>query len=167
VSLQDILEQRTHEWKQKNFDIHIDMVGNEVNAIALTEQEINHYGDVEITLGTNDIITAYIDFPDNEIPITFETANQTESHFHLYDVLPIEGYFKFVDSVKVGQIIIFKVNLPNSDNTNKQLIALQILKPRVRAMKYVTWRKFTLAPYTLPIEKYPELKTILDDLLAS
>lgn len=163
MSIQDKISANTYEWKQKIFDTHIEYLGNEVKALNFDITEINHYGDTELTISTDNQITAIIDFPNNEVPITFDTGNQSEEHFHLYDVLPIEGYFKFEDNIKVKDIIVLKIQISPS---NTQLVSLQVLEPIVRAMKYVTWQKFRLAPYTFNIDKYPEIQTIFDNYLS-
>jgi len=160
MALQDSLSNKTYKWKRQLFDINIDYLGNEIKAIMFSEEEINHYGDKVLTISEDKLINVIIDYPGEELPITSDGDN---SQFHLYDVLPIEVFTKFQDSIKFGTILVHKISITDD---NSKLIALRISNQISKADgKNVVWNKWQAAPYNLNLDDFPELENTFQTYL--
>lgn len=170
MGFQTKLAKKTEAYQRKISDTLINHIGNEVELVKIRITE-DKYKDRTYELISDSTITAYINYPNNEIPISFGVDNTNPSQtLHLYDLLPIEMYAKFEDDVLFGDILFQKIKVnPNGDPNSSdsyRLLALQVVDVSVRASVSVVWRKYELAPYTLDIvSDLPELQTIIDNYL--
>lgn len=159
MGIQDVIGKRLFNAKRKFYDIEISQIGVEQKVIALTVEE-DKYGDRDLTVTKEENITAILKFPDNEVPLeNYTDSNTSGVSLHLYDLLPIIGYFKFEDNIKKEDIILFKVRLSDSQY---KIIGLQIVDMIARIGLGLTWLQYELAPPTLSLTKETEINTIIE-----
>lgn len=171
MGFQQKLLRSVAKYQRKIQDKIIDHIGTEQKLVRVSLVE-DKYGDEDLTVTTNEIITGSINYPDNEIPLAWEMNNSEASanNLHIYDLLPIEGFFKFETELDRGDILLQKVRVgvrgDSTDSTNFRLIALQVVDLITKMTVEVVYKKYQLAPYTLSILEHPELQTIIDEYLA-
>jgi hypothetical protein len=118
----------------------------------------DRYHDEEVSFNPDkDIkfVTAVIEFPNKEIPI-FNTEGYTKG-INIYDLLPINAYFKFSDNIKKGDIIIIKYLLSPDNPKDYKLNILQIVESLGLFSNVMLMNKFHVAPFQLDIEHYPDV----------
>lgn len=170
MSYQQKLARKVSNYQRKVQDLLVEQLGTEQSLVRL-ETTSDKYKDRTITLLSDEIITGIINYPNNEIPMTFGTTNtdSTSHGLHLYDLLPIEGHFKFNTELNFGDIIIQKIktNVNGTDelSSNFRLIALQVVDLLSKASVEVIYKKYELAPYTLQVSEVTGLQAIIDNYL--
>lgn len=159
MSLQTKLARRHATLKKKLYDNDMERIGLSMSALHISIVK-NKYGDEDFTIGDAKKITGYIDYPGQEFPAISKGGDtNNQSILHLYDVLPIEAYFKHEDGIQLGDIISQRIDVDDNDD---YWFHLQVVDVITRASTSVIWKRFIVAPYTLQLEKYPELETIFD-----
>ncbi len=171
MSFQSKLAKKTSPFIRKVTDMHIESLGTEIEATRVSIVE-DKYHDKEFSVTSTGKVTGIISYPDNEIPILFDTADNTNNSLtvHTYELLPIEGWFKFANNLNKGDIILQKIKVnPTGDVTvssNFRILMLQVVDVVGKASLEVTYIKYTLAPITLSISTgLPALQPIIDNLL--
>ena len=132
------------------------------------------YHDREFTITSSGSVSGIINYPDNEIPILFNTSDNTDNSLtvHMYDLLPIESWFKFENNLNKGDILLQKIKVnPTGDVTDTdsfRILMLEVVDVIGKASLEVTYLKYHLAPITLSIDNgLPALQPIIDNLLSA
>jgi len=160
ASIQDKLLRGTATLRRKYYDIEIAHIGTEQKVIHISMVR-DKYGDTEFTVVSDKVITGYIDYPGNEIPIAQEHSDNTANRgLYLYELLPIEGYFQFEDKVKFKDIILQKISMGDDDDF--RIMGLQVSEITTKADVSAVWRKYILSPWTLSLESYPNIQTLVN-----
>lgn len=160
-SLQSRLRYRTALLKRKLFDNQVKQTGDTIQLVRLTIEE-DIYGNRGYVATSQEIITGIVSIPSNEVLLWENTNNPAEgSGIGIYDILPIEAWFQLDTNVQKGDIIILKYLLDPRTKDFK-LIPLQVVNKVGRIANALVWTKWILAPYTLNLEDFPELTTILN-----
>ncbi|MDC7242438.1 MAG: hypothetical protein PQJ44_00275, partial [Sphaerochaetaceae bacterium] len=99
-------------------------------------------------------------------------VNNTDTSLsvHMYDLLPVEGRFKWATEINLGDILLQKIRvnplIESTDSTGFRLFALQVIDLIGRATVEMVSKSFQLAPYTLSIpSELPELQDYIDSYL--
>ncbi|MEI7509694.1 MAG: hypothetical protein WCJ62_09560 [Flavobacterium sp.] len=145
-------------------------MGQKTQVIRLNVSE-DDYGNRDFSILSQDIITGIISIPANEVMLFTAQRDNNDSRGNggsIYDVLPIEAFFQFSDKVEHGDILIYKYLLdPDTTPITYHIMAFQVVNMIGKMTNSLLWIKYVLAPYTLDIGQYPEIKTILDTYLVS
>ena len=155
MSLQDKIAQSQILARSKLHDYMISQVGTETKVIRL-EVGYNLEGDpTGMEIVSHSEITLRMSMPD-DIPITrlrtditVEDTTSTENVF-FYDILPIEIYAKYTDSLNKGDIIIRRLKRNGEDQEFYHVLQITELLGNYRA-NYLTFERFQAAPYTAPL----------------
>lgn len=174
MSIQSKIQRKIANYQRKVYDLHIDHVGQQATLTRVFSEE-DKYGDREFTITGTEVFTAYINYPNSEIPITSGTDNTdtTQNNVHLYSLLPIELFVKHTTELKVNDIVYQKVrvnpNLEVTDPNAFRLLALQVVD---QVSKFtgsdLVWIKYIVAPPTINYtsDELEELETVIDSALA-
>ena len=171
MSFQGKLAKKTSPFIRKVSDFHIEQLGTEIELTRVTIVE-DKYHDKEFTISSSGKVTGIINYPDSEMPILFNSTDNTNNSttIHMYDLLPIEGFFKFENNLNKGDILLQKIKVnPTGDITvssNFRIMMLQVVDVIGKASLEVTYLKYHLAPITLSISTgLPALQPIIDAML--
>lgn len=165
MSYQSKLENASKGASYKLFDNSIHKIGKSTNALRLRLIK-DQYGDLEEwEIIKQDIITIYIDYPD-EIPLSrfrndnYQQTKTASTGIFLFDVLPIDVYSQWDSDVEVGDYLI---DIHIDENGNEIKIPLELTEILgsfgVHAMKY---KKLRAAVYNDGFDE--SIKEIIDGL---
>ena len=169
MSIASRLNLRNAQLKRKLFSNKVKLKGLDVQAIRLQVEE-DKYSNKELTVTSHSKIEIVIDFPSKDVLLgnTNRTNNETYLQYQsIYDVLPIYGYLRMDTNFQLEKddIILFKYLLEpfRQDQVNDYFIqALQVASTFGRFSNTLLYKKYTLAPYNINIDEYPEIKTIIE-----
>lgn len=170
-TFQDCIARKMWKFTRKMEDNFIRISGTQCHC-AVVDVDYDKYNNTYQTVELSGFIDVLMDFPNDEIPTSTQDTNSssdTQSNvLHMYDILPINAYFKNEDIVKYNirrdSVILFK--LKNFDDTF-QIIKLQITdavsKGNVSSGVYA--HNFVVAPITsYQLLNDSEFKAIIEDL---
>jgi hypothetical protein len=170
-TIQDCIARRLWKFKRKMEDNFVQINGTRCHC-GIINVQYDKYNNTYQSFELSGFIDVVLDFPMSEIPTSTmdgnDSSNTQSNVLHMYDLLPINAYFKSEDIVKYNIrrdcIIIFK--LKNFDDTF-QIIKLQITdsisKGNVSSGVYV--HNFIVAPITsYQLLNEPEFKSIIEKL---
>lgn len=160
MGIQEKLGRASLARKRKLYDNNIRLVGRSLYAVRLEVTE-NKYGDEEeVIIHSHDSIEAIIDYPDG-IPLYRDRtaeADRTTGSF-IYDLLPIEGYFRFEDNVKPNDVIVSKFY----DQANEGFLQVYKVSELVGTFGIgVLSMRYSLVPYNDFIANYPSIVALID-----
>lgn len=164
MGFQNKIQKKIANSQRKYFDIYLQHIGDEEEFISISMEE-DRWNNTEYTLKAQGKRYGYIDFPGNEVPLTDLTGtNEPETKaFHLYDVLPTEGYFRFQDNIKRKDIIIKPYEIVQGEIY--KVLMLQFTDVVARSTSAgVVWQKWNLAPPTFGEDLYPEIMAIVNEV---
>ena len=171
MSFQSKLAKKVAPYQRKITDFHIEQLGSEVELTRVSIIE-NKYHDKEFSITSSGSVAGIINYPDSELPILFNSSDNTDNStsIHMYNLLPIEGFFKFENNLNKGDILLQKIKVnPTGDvavSSNFRIMMLQVVDVIGKASLEVTYLKYHLAPITLSIDNgLPALQPIIDSLL--
>jgi len=154
MGIQDKIAKSQITAQHKLRDYKVDQNGFEGQIIRLKTEE-NRYGDENIQIVNDDVITLSLDLPD-EIPysrmrtdVTKEVA-KTQS-LYLYDVLPIEGFAKYDDNVEKGDLLIHKIYDNREDGIPFYLVLRVSEILGTISLRYISSRKFYCSPHNMAL----------------
>lgn len=170
-TVQDCIARKLWKFQRRMEDTHIRISGTQCHC-AVIDVEIDKYQNTCQKIALSGYIDVLMEFPNDEIPTsTFNsnTSSNTQSNvLHMYDVLPINAYFKSEDIVKYNirkdSVIVFK--LRNFDDTF-QVIKLQITDAvsKGNASSGVYAHNYIVAPITsYELLNDPQFKAIIEEL---
>ena len=170
-TIQDCLARKLWKFTRKLEDTFIRVSGTQCHC-AVIDVQYDKYNNTYQSVSLSNYIDILLDFPMDEIPTSsMDTNNTDESQsnvLHMYDILPINAYFKSEDVVKYNirrdSVIIFK--LKNFDDTF-QIIKLQITDAvsKGNASSGVYAHNFVVAPITsYELLNEPDFKAIIEEL---
>jgi hypothetical protein len=170
-TVQDCIARKLWKFQRKMEDNHIFISGTQCHC-AVIDVEYDKYNNTYQSVRLSNYINVLLDFPMDEIPTSSQNTNSSSDSqsnvLHMYDILPINAYFKNEDVVKYNirrdTVIVFK--LRNFDDTF-QVIKLQVTdavsKGNVSSGVYA--HNFIVAPITsYQLLNDPEFKSIIEDL---
>ncbi len=147
MSIYESIKRASIKPKRTMFDFNISIVGKEVKAIRIHQEEdiFQDFSDPSI-LQTN-VITASIRFPD-EVPLErSRISSQTSvssSKTYFYDILPIEIFAKLSDNIERNDFLFFFLE---DEKNNKIPHLLQITDVFGKFEIGMVWKKFYASPY--------------------
>ena len=170
-TIQDCIARKLWRFTRKMEDNFIRVSGTQCHC-AVIDVECDKYNNTYQTINLSGYVDIMLEFPMDEIPTSTMDSNNssnTQSNvLHMYDILPINAYFKSEDIVKYNirrdSVIVFK--LKNFDDTF-QIIKLQITDAvsKGNASSGVYAHNFVVAPITShQLLNEPEFKSIIEDL---
>lgn len=160
MSIQDKLSLNQSPLKRKLMDYKIRLTGNYSPIIRLQVTE-NKYEDEEITVISHNRIIAIIDYP-GEIPLyrlrgSAQNAIDDNTGVFFYDILPIEIYTQWEDTIEVGDIIVRKIIDENEETLVNVLRISNVLGSFKRDL---IWKKSYAAPHNVTLTT--EIQDIID-----
>jgi len=168
MTIQDALSEKQDKLRRRLFDLNILRAGREYDAVRITSEEFDMYGNPMLEIPEiQSRITVIINYPD-QIPLErirvnsggsseARLANDGTSSF-FFDVLPIEIYSKFTNLIEKEDYIIHRLE---DENGNSIPVILKITDSLGTFGRSLTWRKLLAAPYT---DIIPEsLSDIIED----
>lgn len=160
VGIQEKLGRASLSRKRKLYDNNIRLVGRSLYAVRLTVTE-DRYGDTtDLTIHSHNKIEAIIDYPDGVPLYTDRTTNVSTTGSFIYDILPIEGYFRFEDNIQPDDILV--VHFYDQQNEG----FLQVYKVAELVGNFgigVLSMRYSLAPYNEFLEEYPSVKQLIEN----
>lgn len=170
-TVQDCIARKLWKFTRKMEDRFVDVSGTQCHC-AIVSVEFDKYQNTYQSVELSGFINVMLDFPMDEIPtssMNSNDSNNTQSNvLHMYDILPINAYFKSEDIVKYNirkdSVILFK--LRNFDDTF-QVIKLQIVDSvsKGNTSSGVYAHNFIVAPITsYQLLNDHEFKSIVEDL---
>jgi hypothetical protein len=163
-SIQEQLQSRFSIITKKLYDYkYIKVLGSGSTKTFILDITQDKFKNNTIVISDYKPIWCRIEFPGKEIPVQPSGNNNQSSSdvLMLYDILPIEAYFLSTDTIKKGNIILYKIKL--WDGTY-QVIPLQIVNQIVRAgITDVLLQQWIVAPPTdYILENNAEYKTLVE-----
>ena len=120
----------------------------------------DRYGDSQgAAIISNDYIEAIIDYPAGIPLFTDRNLEVSSIGSYVYDVLPIEGYFRFQDNVVPDDIIVSRFFDQNDEGFIQVFRVAELIGNigvGVLSMQY------NLAPYNSFLDEYPNIKTEIE-----
>lgn len=170
-TVQDCIARKMWKFTRKMEDTHIRISGTQCHC-AVIDVQYDKYNNTYQSIALSGYIDVLMDFPNDEIPTSTQDSNNSSNVqsnvLHMYDVLPINAYFKSEDIVKYNirrdTVIVFK--LRNFDDTF-QIIKLQITDAvsKGNASSGVYAHNYIVAPITsYELLNDSEFKAIIEDL---
>jgi len=170
-TIQDCIARKMWRYTRKMEDNFIRISGTQCHC-AVVDVEYDRYNNTYQSVRLSDYIDVLLDFPMDEIPTSSQNTNSSSDSqsnvLHMYDILPINAYFKNEDVVKYNirrdTVIVFK--LRNFDDTF-QTIKLQITDSvsKGNASSGVYAHNFIVAPITSSqLLNDPDFMAIVEDL---
>lgn len=164
-----LYKRNTANARRKLFDNQIKLKGEEVNTLVITSiPDPDFPDDEEMQVVDTKIISAVINFPDDEVTLTSnsngkytETLNPTQTNFHLYNILPIEAYFKFEDFIKEGDIIVYKYT--DSNNISSPILFKVTRLNGGGLSRFLTWKQYILSMEHIDIGD--EVRQLIDEYM--
>lgn len=170
-TVQDCIARKLWKFTRQMEDQFIRISGTQCHC-AVIDVEYDKYNNTYQTIELSGFIDVLMDFPNDEIPTSTQNSNSSSNSqsnvLHMYDILPINAYFKSEDIVKYNirrdSVILFK--LKNFDDTF-QIIKLQVTdsvsKGNVSSGVYA--HNYIVAPITSnQLLNEPEFKSIVEEL---
>lgn len=150
--------------KRRLFDREIQSKGRRVKGIKLSfDEDIFHDKRFEVIEAEE--IQAVIRFPDQMPLDRFRLTNSpqvAESRTYFFDLIPIEGYFRFSDHIETGDMIFFFLE---DEKYNKIPYLLQAVDT-FGAFDYgIVWKMHYLAPYNGKV--LPEIIQYLEQFVVA
>jgi len=164
-SYQTRISRHLRPLKKRLHDNYMNRIGLDLELFALSIENNSHDDEVKIDLTNTKKILGFIKYPEDEIPISNSYNNNNNSmSFHMYDILPIEFYCKWEDKIKISDIIIQKIIMP--DDSVKAMI-LQVVDLIARADTDFMFAKYIVAPYTFNLKNtsHMEIKNEIEKYL--
>lgn len=163
LGISEKVQRAIHKVQKKLHDNSVNIMGNKSTNTFLINAKKDKYNNKEYVIEGYRPISVMIQFPGQEIPIMTmgNGDNQTSSSvLHLYDILPITAFVKFEDNVKINDLILYKVKLPNDEY---QEMVLQFLQPIGQANRVgIVYLEWVIAPVTdYALTKNPAFQQIL------
>lgn len=170
-TVQDCIARKLWKFQRKMEDTHIRISGTQCHC-AVIDVQYDKYNNTYQSVRLSNYIDILLDFPMDEIPTSSQNTNSSSdlqsNVLHMYDILPINAYFKSEDVVKYNirrdTVIVFK--LRNFDDTF-QIIKLQITDAvsKGNASSGVYAHNFIVAPITsYELLNNDEFKTLIEEL---
>lgn len=170
-TVQDCIARKLWKFTRRMEDNFIKISGTQCRC-AIIDVQYDKYNNTYQTVGLNGYVDVLMDFPEDEIPTSDMDSNNTASPqsnvLHMYDILPINAYFKSEDIVKYNirrdTVIVFK--LKQFDDTFR-VIKLQICDAvsKGNASSGVYAHNFIVAPITsYQLLNDDEFKSIIEEL---
>lgn len=147
MSVYESLARASLKVKRRLFDYNISIVGKEVKAVLIHQEEDIYHDFSDPDILDTKVITAVINFP-SEVPLERYrvngkvTNNATRTYF--YEVLPVEIYLQLKDHMEVDDFIFFFLE---DEQNNKIPFLLQLTDTFGKFEIGMYWRKFYGAPY--------------------
>lgn len=170
-TIQDCIARKLWRYTRKLEDKHIQISGTQCHCV-LIDVQYDKYNNTYQTVRLSNYIDVLMEFPMDEIPTSDMDSNNTSNAqsnvLHMYDILPINAYFKSEDVVKYNIrrdcVIVFK--LRQFDDTFRT-IKLQICDAvsKGNASSGVYAHNFIVAPITSSqLLNDEEFKSIIAEL---
>jgi hypothetical protein len=145
---------RINDWTaraiRKLSDYHIFVAGRRTECTRLSRNTDVWGNDNLETISVSSIPVIFI-FPPGEMPlIRLRAGNGTQaevqsSNLFFYDILPIECYTRWGDTIENGDVIYFWAG---DENGNKMPVVFKILEQKGAFSSQLIWRKYLAAPIT-------------------
>lgn len=156
MTLQDALNTKQDKLRRHLFDRNIELTGRQYEAIHITKQELDYYGDVlpgGETLEDRLPVVLKINYPD-EVPLNryryVSSAASTErislegSGTFFFDVLPVEVFSKFTDNIETGD---FLIHTAEDEVGNKIVCVLETSELLGSLGRSLVWKKHYASPF--------------------
>lgn len=155
LSYQSKLAKAFKDYQEQAQHFQIKMSGSEIKTVLIS-QVSDKYGNQQNTILTSQNITAIFEFPNDEIPTSFSSTQDTSltssaQTIHLYDIIPIQCYISNNDirdfNVTKGSIIFYPIKMIDG---NIDLTFFQVTDAVVKGNPNysILWTAFTVAPIT-------------------
>lgn len=149
LGISEKIQRATFKMQKKIHDNWINIMGNKSTNTFLIDAKKDKYNNKEYVITGYKPISIMVQFPGNEIPLSTmgNGNNQTSDQvLHLYDILPITAFVKFDTEIKTGNLILYKIKLPNDEH---QVLVLQFLQPIAQVNRVgVVYMEWIVAPVT-------------------
>ena len=163
ATLQEDFELGLIQGKRTVYDLNISRVGVTAYLFRYKFTKDKHGDNTEIKFVSSDTIECIIKYPP-DVPLFRNRAATGEaivsSGVFLYDIMPIDVYFKFTDNVEKGDYL---VHVIRDSLDNKDIIMLQVADVVGSFHTRIVQRKGIVAPYNGLLTD--ELTTKIDELL--
>lgn len=164
-SIQDAIYRKLYPFQNKVTDTLIQTLGTGSTCFQIILDEDKYKNREYKIIDYNELYTL-INFPGNEIPVTYSEFNNETSNqvLHLYDILPITAHFKNEDmqtkNIKKGNIILYKIKMADG---NFNVLPLEIIDLVAQAtVSNVVWVQWNLAlPTNYALLQLPEYQHIV------
>ena len=164
MSIQSKMSFRQAKLKRRLYDNKIKLVGQKTQVIKLSIEE-DDFGNRDFTIVAQEIITGIISIPGGEILLWNSSRagnNPSEgSGVGVYDILPIDAWFKFSDKVEKGDILVYKY-LIDPETKDYHIQAFQVVNKIGKFSNNLLFVKYVLAKHMLDFTNYPEITPILN-----
>lgn len=147
MSVYESVKRASLDVKRRLFDYNISIVGREVKAIRIRQEEDIFHDFSEPEILSSGPITVSVNFP-RELPLEryrmggkVQTA---ETRTYFYELIPVEIYAKLSDNMAVDDFIFFFME---DDQKNKIPFLFQITDVFGKFEIGMIWKKFYVAPY--------------------
>lgn len=147
MSVYESIKRSSLDVKRRLFDYNISIVGREVKAIRIHQEEdiFHDFSDPEVINAEPIIIS--VNFP-SEIPLERYRMNGSvrngETRTYFYEILPVEVYVKLEDNMAVNDFLFLFME---DDQKNKIPFLFQITDTFGKFEIGMVWKKFYVAPY--------------------
>ncbi len=165
LSPNEKIQRAFYSIQKKLNDNNVETLGTKSSNTFLVNLVRDKYQNSEYKIIDYKPISVYIQFPGEEIPTpTMGTDNnQTgNSVLHMYDLLPIIAKTKFSDSVKVGNVILYKVKQPNDSFSILILEFISVISKATR-VGVISQDWIVAMPTDYSLYNKPEFKAILEE----
>jgi hypothetical protein len=145
---------KINDWTARSIrklsDYHIFVAGRRTECTRLSRNTDVWGNDSLTTISVSTVPVIFI-FPPGEMPlIRLRSGNDTQaevqsSGLFFYDILPIECYTRWEDTIENGDVIYFWAG---DENGNKMPVVFKILDQKGAFTSQLIWRKFLAAPIT-------------------
>ena len=159
-TVQDCIARKMWKFTRRMEDTHIRISGTQCHC-AVIDVQYDKYNNTYQSIALSGYIDVLMDFPNN-------SSNTQSNVLHMYDILPINAYFKSEDIVKYNirrdSVIVFK--LRNFDDTF-QIIKLQVTDAvsKGNASSGVYAHNYIVAPITsYELLNDPEFNALIEEL---
>lgn len=169
ASIQERLENSSFTIKQKLYDNHIRLKGQEIKAIRIFAT-MDKYGDDETSsIISDNTITAYIDMLNLEIPLNryrLDSIHGTvdSESIYLIEALPVDLYVKWADEVSTGDILVLLLK-DRYDNLEIPVV-WRVSDQTGRFQKNLLYKKFSIALWN-PSNIDPDVRTLITNYIAN
>ena len=167
MNIQSKLQYKTARLKRKLFDNGIRKKALDIRALRLTVVE-DRYGDKEYSIIDHGIVDLVNDIPGNSLQY-FQGQRDSNndmynSGFSVYSFLPITAWPTNDAQLNKDDLIIFKYLNKSYDETDveNKIQILQVTNPIGKGTTTILYTEYNLAPYTMNIDEYPEIATIIE-----
>jgi len=168
MNIQSRLQYKTSRLKRKLYDNGIRKKGLDIRALRLEVTE-DRYGNKDFALIDHGVVDLVIDVPGQSLQYFQGQRDSNNSSYNnglsIYSYLPIRAWPTNDSRLNKDDLIIFKYLKTPYDEEDVQDIQIQIFQCANAISKGVTtilYSEFTLSPYNLNINEYPEIKTLIE-----